>query len=128
MANSETIDNKVKPQPSFSAYLWKEGKFALAVCGAAYVLHGGYRLYQANAFLEEYRQLQREEDSELKEVLTTKMEREKLGLGHDFNRQIFRIEVQDALDDIRRSRMKVIAERALIKYNLALNPFYKRLP
>ncbi|MBS3118063.1 hypothetical protein J4417_00075 [Candidatus Woesearchaeota archaeon] len=125
MTDLETLDTKVKLAPSFWQHLQYGGKFALAVVGAAYILSGGYHFVKANLLLKEYEQLKKYETFDFNNVLEDNTERMRLGLGHDFSGQIFRIELHNSLHDERRGRMDKTAEMTIVEYNRMVNPFYK---
>ncbi len=132
MADTETIDAKVESKPSFWGHLWKKELKPFLVIGGislgvTYAALGGYHLGKANTFLGEYEQLKIEQNADLNRILTAETEREKLGLGPDFSHQIFRIELDDAINGVRKGRMEVLAEQAITEYNLIFNPFYEML-
>ena len=127
MASSDTIDSKVKMQPSFLKYLQYGGKFVLTVLGAAYILNGVYHLGKANSLLNEYEQLNQEESFRLHKAFQDDTEREKLGLSDDFSDQIFRIELQDILHSETAGRKDAIAEMVIKEYNRIFNPFYVKI-
>ncbi len=126
MKDPETIDARVEPDHSFLTNLWRRGKFALAICGAAYVFNGSYHLLKFNHLVGEYDQLETEEESELRKIFADHGERVELGLGYDFSGEILHQELNICLHSVRKGMMGVIASKLIDEYYMALNPFYSR--